>query len=240
MERRTGKVEHGAVVHGKVEHGRAEPRDGEAAAAYWERRYSGGGPVWSGRVNASLAVAARDLSPGRSLDLGCGEGGDVLWLAERGWRAAGLDLSPTAVARAAAEAEARGLSARASFRAADLADWLASAAAVDGGPTEGFDLVTASFLQSPVELPRPQILRAAAARVAPGGRIVIVAHGARPPWAPDHGGDFPSPSDELSALALDPERWDVERAELVRREAKDPHGAHAELLDTIVVARRRG
>ena len=40
--------------------------------------------VWSGRPNRQLVVEAADLPPGTALDAGSGEGGDALWLAERG------------------------------------------------------------------------------------------------------------------------------------------------------------
>ena len=205
---------------------------------FWERLY-GAHPVWSGRVNPTLAAVAASWAPGRSLDLGCGEGGDVLWLAERGWDAAGIDLSPTAIARAREAAEGRGVAGehglgRARFAVGDLAEW------AEGDAGEGeFDLVTASFLQSPVTLPRERILRAAARRVAPGGRLLVIAHAAPPPWAGGgHGpGDFPTPEGELSALGLDPARWEA-RAEVRERDAVGPDGATGRLSDTVVVARR--
>ena len=66
----------------------------QAVAAYraelfevpaWEQRYSGE-RVWSGEVNAQLAAEVADLTPGRALDVGCGEGGDAVWLAEMAGR----------------------------------------------------------------------------------------------------------------------------------------------------------
>ncbi|WP_435850759.1 hypothetical protein [Streptomyces tibetensis] len=32
------------------------------------------------------------LAPGDALDLGCGEGGDGLWLAGRGWHVTAVDI----------------------------------------------------------------------------------------------------------------------------------------------------
>ena len=77
------------------------------AAEFWEARYADADRIWSGRVNRAVADVAAGLEPGRALDLGCGEGGDAVWLARHGWAVTGVDLSPTAVARgrrAAAEA----------------------------------------------------------------------------------------------------------------------------------------
>ena len=217
-----------------------EPREGESPAAFWERRYSDADSIWSGRVNASLAQVVAEFTPGRSLDLGCGEGGDVIWLAENGWEATGIDLSPTAVARARAVAEHR-VPGRATFIAADLGEWAADPATVDGGEAP-FDLVTASFLQSPVEFPRDEVLRAAASRVAVGGHLILIAHAAAPAWAEGrHGpGDFPSPEDELAVLDLDDDRWRIMVAEVRTREASGPDGQASTLDDSVVVVQRVG
>ena len=216
--------------------GHAHQDPHEDPAQFWEQKYSAAEAVWSGRVNRSLADVAADWAPGRSLDLGCGEGGDVLWLAAHGWQSTGIDLSPTAVARAEAAAAAQGLE-NARFIAADLSEWAAAPAAIDGA-AEPFDMVTASFFQSPVALAREQILRAAAARVAIGGHIVVVSHAAPPAWAPDHPGEFPSPAEELETLSLDSAEWQIEASELRSREVTLPEGGAATLDDTVVVARR--
>jgi SAM-dependent methyltransferase len=187
-----------------------------------------------------------DLAPGSSLDLGCGEGGDALWLAERGWRAIGIDLSATAIARARARAEKLGLSAE--FVAADLGLWVEAGEGVDGSAAP-FDLITASFLQSPVALPRERILRAALSRLAPGGRLVLVSHAAPPPWArhdqaahgahdPTRGPHFIAPEDELAALGGLESEFAVLVAELRQREVADPQGSLAQIDDSVVVVQR--
>ncbi len=230
--------------------------------SFWEARYSERDQIWSGRVNAVLADAAASLPPGRALDLGCGEGSDVVWLAEHGWDAVGVDISPTAVRRAQSAAESRGLADRAQFVALDLSDpdslsqavsgseepaarSLSRAAARSAAPAskglDQFDLVTASFLQSPVELDRARILRAGAALVVPGGHILVTSHAAPPPWAsPDHLAAFRpiTPESELAALDLDPTGWEPVVAEIRPRAATSPDGEPAELLDCVVLIRR--
>ena len=217
----------------------------EDPRAFWEGRY-GGDRVWSGKVNATTAalVAGLDVAPGRALDLGCGEGGDVLHLAEAGWDATGIDLSEAAVARARDAARERGVTQRTRFLAADLSDPAADWGAHEAGAA-GYDLVTASFLQSPVALDRRRILRRAADSLAPGGHLVLVSHGAPPPWAPPQlaeRGDFPSPAAELAALGAPADgdaRWEVLTAELRERDTTGPDGRSTRLKDTVVVVRRR-
>ncbi len=36
--------------------------------------------MWSGRPNGRLVAEGAGLTPGRALDVGCGEGADVIWL----------------------------------------------------------------------------------------------------------------------------------------------------------------
>lgn len=138
-------------------------------AQYWQARYAEA-TVWSGKVNATTADVAGGLPVppgGRALDLGCGEGGDAVWLAERGWAVTGVDIAPAAIERARAHAAAVGVPV--DFVVGDLEDVL-------GELEPGFGLVTASFLHSPVPLARIGVLRRAAELVALGGHLLLVTH----------------------------------------------------------------
>ncbi len=222
-------------------HGRAPVDDDEALALpprdYWERRYGARDAVWSGRPNAPLvdAVTALGLVPApagaTALDLGCGEGGDVVWLAQQGWRATGVDISEHAVARGAAAAAERGVGEAVRFVARDLSTW---------DDAREYDLVSSCFLQSPVALDRAAILRAAAGRVAVGGHLLVVAHAAPPSWArgaPWADQVLPTVESELAALALD-ERWELLVAEVRDRDATGPDGRPGHLRDVVVLAHR--
>lgn len=200
---------------------------------YWEELYGEAGHKWSGRPNHTLVDLVSDLPAGRALDLGCGEGGDAIWLAKHGWQVTGLDISATAIERArAAAADAEVAEDRIRLVATDLSTWTA-----DG---ESFDLVTACFFHSPVELDRAGVLRRAAGAVAPGGRLVIVSHGGPPPWGNHDHLDFhfPTPQDEIDALGHEVDGWEVSVAEVRSRPATGPDGEQAVLDDTVVVLRR--
>lgn len=202
------------------------------AQQLWDARYAEKPAMWSGRVNAVVAELIESLEPATALDLGCGEGGDVLWLAERGWHATGVDVSTVAIERAIRAADERGVAVRARFERRDLQ--------VDGVPTGPFELVLASYLHSPGELDRRSILRAAADTVAPGGRLLVVGHAAPPPWADEHAHHhaLPSLDDTRAELALD-DRWSIEVTEVRGRDVVAPDGTPAELLDVVVLALRR-
>jgi SAM-dependent methyltransferase len=199
----------------------------------WEEHYGERRRVWSGRVNARLAEVVEPMTPGRALDLGCGEGADALWLAERGWHVTAVDISQTALDRAAADAAARNLAGSIDFQRHDL---------TQSFPDGVFDLVSAQFLHSTVSMDRAQLLRRAAGVVATGGTLLIVDHGAAPPWASklDHRhADFPSAKHVVSLLNLDEAQWDRVRAEAVERDAVGPEGQRAVLTDNVMVLRRR-
>ncbi|MEB4616083.1 class I SAM-dependent methyltransferase [Leucobacter sp. M11] len=250
--------------------GTAEPNAASGPSrAYWEDRYGQQEQFWSGRPNAQLLDLAGSLRPGAALDLGSGEGGDALWLAERGWTVTALDISQTALDRGAAEADRRGLDDAIVWLQRDLTEWQ---------PVPGaYELVSACYLQSPLDFPRDEILRAAATAVAPGGNLLVVAHTGTPPWAAradadaetepeteahraargdgahghghaahghgahEHGAhdDLPSAAQTLDSLRLDPEAWTVLVCEDRRRTVTAPDGSSATLEDAVVLLERR-
>src|SRR6266700_3947631 len=90
------------------EHGEQQ-FDRAARAAEWNARYSeSNGAVWSGRTNGRLVAEVADLDPGRAFDVGCGEGADAIWLAQRGWTVTAIDISDVAIGRAREAAELAG------------------------------------------------------------------------------------------------------------------------------------
>lgn len=71
--------------------------------------YRLGTPPWDTPPPDELKAVIEEpdaLPPGRALDIGCGSGANVIYLATQGWQATGVDFSPVAIriARNAARA----------------------------------------------------------------------------------------------------------------------------------------
>jgi SAM-dependent methyltransferase len=201
------------------------------AKEHWEQHYGERDQVWSGRVNVRLAEIAAPLTPGSALDLGCGEGGDAAWLAAHGWQVTAVDISDTALRRAAAAAESRGVADRIEFVQHDLSN---------GFPDGTFDLISAQFLHSKLPLDRTRILKQATGAVRPGGLLVVVDHAGPPPWASKlhHDHEFPAADEVLASLGLPESEWERVRVEAAVREATGPGGVPGTLVDNVMVLRR--
>lgn len=133
----------------------------------WEERYAGEEKVWSGDPNPQLVAEVAGLTPGTALDVGCGEGGDVIWLAQQGWTVTGADFSANGLARAQRHAEEAGVAERTSW-------WQVDARTFDAGGRE-FDLVTCHFLHTP-DGSMVDVAGRLATAVAPGGHLLVVGH----------------------------------------------------------------
>jgi SAM-dependent methyltransferase len=219
-------------------HGLMSAEDLEAAeppvldAAFWDARYGEADAIWSGDPNPQLVAEAADLAPGVALDVGCGEGADAIWLAQRGWEVTATDLSGVALARAAAHADAAGVADRIAFQHVDVTQW---------APPEGaFDLVTAQFMHLPSQQ-RVELHRRLAAAVAVGGSLLLVGH-----HPSDLDGEIPRPRSRDwfftaadVAAVLDPQEWTVVVADERARQAPHPESGEAVTIhDAVLMARR--
>jgi len=193
----------------------------------WDERYSSQEQVWSGQPNGALVTETNALRPGRALDVGCGEGADALWLAERGWDVTALDISQVALDRAANHAR----------RGGREVHWL-HAGLVEAALSPGsFDLVSAQY----PALPRTDTHDAELAllnAVAPGGVLLVVHHA---PSGKEEAGahgfnpdDYVSPAD---VAALLDDRWHIEVNETRPRHVTGGAGA-AHTHDIVLRARR--
>ena len=81
-----------------------------AEEAEWEERYRSAQSAAPGTPEQFVVDSVSALSvTGTALDLAGGTGRHALWTADRGWDTTLVDISPTAVASAAAAASRRGL-----------------------------------------------------------------------------------------------------------------------------------
>jgi SAM-dependent methyltransferase len=195
----------------------------------WNRRYAGSELLWTARPNRFLVAETADLTPGRALDLACGEGRNAVWLATQGWQVTGVDFSETALAKAGGLARANGVDVE--FVQADLLDYRPQPRA--------FDLVLVAYLQVPAP-ERRRILRAAANAVAVGRTLLLVAHD-RSNLEHGHGGpQHPTVLYTADDVAgdLTGTGLEIERAEIVERPVETPDGERI-ALDLLVRARRR-
>jgi 2-polyprenyl-3-methyl-5-hydroxy-6-metoxy-1,4-benzoquinol methylase len=202
---------------------------------FWDEHYRAHATLWSGEPNPHLVSEASGLKPGTALDVGCGEGADAIWLAERGWQVRAVDLSGVALERAATKAAAAGdqVAGRIYWQQVDLTDW---------DPGHGrFDLVTSHYLHLPADQREPLFDRLAAA-VRPGGSLLIVGHHPsdlqttmRRPKQPE----LFFTADDIVAR-LDPAPWQIMTNAAPGRAATDPDGHPVTIHDSVLHARRRG
>ena len=125
------------------------------------------GRSWCGRARQTSSSYRRSRIFGRDVPLTWHAGKAATrsgWPNEAG-RSQAVDFSPVGLAKAQRLAESRQVDVR----------WVESAVEEWNAPPDGFDLVAVFYLQ----LPQPQrsvALTVAAASVAPGGTLLVVAH----------------------------------------------------------------
>lgn len=188
----------------------------------WNKRYSGSELLWTAEPNRFLVAETESLTPGRALDLACGEGRNTVWLAERGWEVTGVDFADVGLEKARALAAARGVDA--TWVEADLLGY--------DPPHLAFDLVAILYLQLPAE-ERADVLRKAAAAVAPGGTLLVVAHD-RSNLEHGHGG----PQDERVLATPEEVAGDLSGLHIARAEVVERPTGDAVALDLLVRAQR--
>ncbi|MFF8835570.1 class I SAM-dependent methyltransferase [Streptomyces sp. NPDC015130] len=199
-----------------------------AVRAEWDSRYADRRQLWSGQPNGALVAETAGLTPGRVLDVGCGEGADAVWLARGGWDVTALEVSGVALERAAGHARDAGVDVR----------WVHATLTDAGLAPASFDLVSAQY-PALLRTPDASAERALIAAVAPGGVLLLVHHAGMETRQADESGfdpaDYVWPSMVTALLGDD---WAVEVDEQRPRVVPDG-GAGAHHADDVVLRARR-
>ena len=128
-------------------------------AAYWDERYRDKETVWGLAPNRFVEQEVGDLSPGRALDLACGEGRNAIWLAARGWTVVAVDFSAVAIDKGRAGAAQLDEPDRIEWHVADATTFEADAPV---------DLAVLCYFQVPPPARRAAVSRAVASARARG------------------------------------------------------------------------
>ena len=196
-------------------------------AAFWDRMYLHRHAAWDGEPNRFLARETVDLVPGTALDLGCGEGADAIWLANRGWRVTAVDLSNVALERGRAADAARAVS------------WLQADMLVWQPPSDAYDLVSLHYVHIPLA-ERAALFGRLAQAIRPGGTLLVVAHH---PSDQETTIDRPSTpdlyftADDVAALLV-PGRWEILVGGTQPQSVTDREGKPISIHDMVLKARR--
>ncbi|MGH2474914.1 MAG: FAD-dependent oxidoreductase [Candidatus Limnocylindrales bacterium] len=206
-----------------------------ANEADWDGRYAGD-KLWSGNPNGTLVNEIEDMVPGRVLDVGAGEGGDALWLAEQGWHVTASDISKRALDRLTAEA---------SRRRQPIECHHVDANALDAFEGRAFELVSAQYASIP-RTPDRRAVRNLLDAVAPGGKLLVVSHDLAPMRPPidtrTHSRAFDPDAyvrvDDFVADLTDALEWEIEVFETRPRPAGAASASH-HVDDIVLRALRR-
>ncbi len=154
----------------------------------FEAAYHGRPPWDIGRPQpAVVRLEAEGEIPGRVIDLGCGTGENACHLAARGHGVRGIDLAPTAIARAREKARTRRL--RVDFRVADALEL--------GVPRPRFDsAIDCGLFHTLSDADRPRYAASVRRILRPGGRMSLLCFCER---EPNWGGPRRVTRDEIRA-----------------------------------------
>jgi len=137
------------------------------AREFWNDKFRSGLPNVRREPSLLLVEAIANAKPGAALDLGCGEGRNLLYLAEKGWTATGVDISEVAVEQAKEAAATRQL--KANFLVSDLDQF-------DLGESR-WDLLSSIYMQDWHLKSKTNTFLRMKQALKPGGVVVIEGFG---------------------------------------------------------------
>lgn len=128
-------------------------------AERWNRILTAPKPSFNTGPNAFVVEMTKGLKPGRSLDVGMGQGRNTIFLAQQGWDSVGFDPADRAVAAAQAQAKTLGVTITTSVVGEEQFDWGAAR----------WDLIVLSYVGA-----REFVFRVIRA-LRPGGMVIVEA-----------------------------------------------------------------
>src|SRR5262249_52107535 len=123
----------------------------------WNRVLTAPQPRFNTAPNAFLVEMTKGLKPGRSLDVGMGQGRNTIFLAQQGWESVGFDPADRAVAAAQEQAAKLGVKITTHVARAEEFDW---------GTTQ-WDLIVLSYVGAREYVPLVE------RSLRPGGMVLI-------------------------------------------------------------------
>jgi SAM-dependent methyltransferase len=125
----------------------------------WNQILTAAKPMFNTAPNAFLVEMVKGVKPGRSLDVGMGQGRNTIYLAQQGWESVGFDPAERAVAAADTQARALGVKITTHVARAEDFDW---------GSAQ-WDLIVLSYVGG------RQYVQHVRRALRPGGMLVVEA-----------------------------------------------------------------
>jgi SAM-dependent methyltransferase len=141
--------------------------------AAWDKIYLSGDKRVPVNPSALVLETTANLAPGAALDVGMGNGRNAIYLARKGWRVTGIDVSRAALDQAQKEAQKLG---------ATLEARLARFETFDAG-RERYDLIVCTYVQALATRQARKLIDA----LKPGGLLLVEDHHLESPLAHGEG-----------------------------------------------------
>jgi 2-polyprenyl-3-methyl-5-hydroxy-6-metoxy-1,4-benzoquinol methylase len=123
----------------------------------WNRILTAPTPAFNTEPNAFLVTMTKGLKPGRSLDVGMGQGRNTIYLAQQGWESNGFDPADRAVAAAQQQAQKLGVKIITTVARAEDFDW----------GTSKWDLIVLSYVGA------REFVADVSKALRPGGMVIV-------------------------------------------------------------------
>ena len=153
------------------------------------------------------------LTPGRALDVGCGTGGNAVWLAKHGWQVRAVDYSVVAIEKGKRLVAEEGVNVE--FAVAD---------ASTHEPQGHYDLITCFYIQMfPPQ--RANMLAKVSKALAPGGTLLFVSHDKSAPpsgWSVEDLRSLTTPEEIVAELS----ELQIEQAFVLNHDSEGSHASH--------------